>query len=263
MNRSIRRPRPTSLAAASAALVLAALTTACSDAPTGPASAAPSAARQHADTGAVLTAASGTLFQNYGSVRIVNPSGVLMKGTIEFVRIDKVAPSVVVSDNSAADLNPAVGLVRAALPWSGGTVRAIAKMNAPFSSRFYSERPLVIGETDFGTVAPKYMPHVKATMTRTDNNAVITGGGVRVERVFDGALLAQVTDNGPGDHDSSLGHMKVYFDSDAKVRITENPIPAGFMAPQNLTQLTTQAFGFTSSNAFLVVWQHTPFAPSR
>jgi hypothetical protein len=154
-----------------------------------------------------------------------------------------------------------IGRVNAALPWSGGKVRAIAKMDAPYSSRGFIDKDLVIGQTDFGTLTVKVMPFVDATLRRSDTGALLAGGGLKVVRTFDGELQAQVLDNGPGDHNATVGRIKAYFDTDYQVRISEDPIPSLFQAPSNWTYLATVPFGSTRGlpSSTSVEWMHLPF----
>jgi hypothetical protein len=260
MSRTVR------FASAAAAALLAALTTACSDGPTAPASAAAPAAvgDLRAARGDDAGRDGGTLFENYATLRVVNGQGLALSDSVVFVNLGTNA-RVAVKDNSAGDQSAEKGRVTVKLPWASGTkVRAIGRMSAPYSSRGFVDRTLGMLNNDFGTLAVKYMPMVHATLLRTDvPGMAVAGGGIRIVRVGDGELQAHVLDNQKGDFDPAIGRIQAYYDTDWKVRVTESPIPTGFQAPANWQFEIQQPFQLTTSAAHAFNWLHTPFVLSK
>jgi hypothetical protein len=258
MSRTVR------FASASAAALLAALTTACSDGPTAPA-AAPSTTpaamgEASAARGGNADLTGGTLFENYATIRVVNGQGLALSDSVVFVNLGTNA-RIAVKDNGIGDQSTEKGRVTVKLPWASGTkVRAIGRMSAPYSSRGFVDRTIATLNNDFGTLAVKYMPMVHATLLRTDvPGMAVAGGGIRIVRVGDGELQAHVLDNQKGDFDPAIGRIQAYYDTDWKVRVTESPIPTGFQAPANWQFEIQQPFQFTTSAAHAFNWLHTPF----
>jgi hypothetical protein len=228
MSRTIRSLRPASIVAGAAALALAALTTACSDGPTAPATSAAPAAE--ATSLRAAAAPSASLFQNYGFVRVIDGNGAPIKTTVLFAQWvnGKIAQSVSVIDNGTSDLDPDLGEVRAALPMSGGVVRVTATPSTiPWSGRGAAiDKTLLVGETNFGTLKMNKMPELIVDF-RTFSGAIVKQGAITVRTLSDQTLLRYAADNSVADYDPTPGRIKTYYDVYGKVLVTEVGVESG------------------------------------
>ncbi len=244
-----------------ASAVVAARTAAGRDAPPRPAPAAGArAARGAADTGAIPTAApraaSGTLFQNFGTVRVVNAQKQPVKmRSVLFTHVSS-ATLKEVYENDFNDLNASDGILRASMPWSGGWVRADIKMPLPYSNagglRYVN---LQIGDNEFEPFTAKRMPYVLATLKDAQTGALLAGGGLTVRRKVDNVVVAVVADNQTGDFDPAKGRIKAHYDYTGEVLVSETTLPYPYSAPANATEVRKAAYEAGTE----VTWLHARF----